>query len=267
MAQAVAITQQDRFGQTSRRDAWWASPAAVVIGLVAFVIYTTWAALQGANYRYDGYLSPFYSPELWGSPQAWFGATRPWWYPSWLVFTPALFILWIPAGFRLTCYYNRGAYYKAFWADPPACAVGEPRQSYWGENYFPLLLQNIHRYFMYLAVLLVLALLTDVWHAFWFTDASGHEHFGIGVGTLVIALDVFLVGGYTFGCHSLRHLCGGRLNQPSLCPLQSKLYSCSSMLNRRHMAWFWCSLAWVGFSDLYVRLCAMGVISDWRIVF
>ena len=49
---------------------------------------------------------------------------------------PAFLILWAPAGFRLTCYYYRGAYYKAFWADPPNCAVGEPRNSFRGENSF-----------------------------------------------------------------------------------------------------------------------------------
>ena len=56
-----------------------------------------------------------------------------------------MLILWAPGGFRLTCYYYRGAYYKAFWADPPSCAVGEPRKSYWGERSFPLILQNVHR--------------------------------------------------------------------------------------------------------------------------
>ena len=32
-----------------------------------------------------------------------------------------------------------------------------------------------------------------------------------------------------------------------------------SCLNRRHMLWAWMSLFSVGFSDLYVRLCSMGV--------
>ena len=59
--------------------------------------------------------------------------------------SPALLILWAPGGFRLTCYYYRGAYYKAFWADPPSCAVGEPRGSYRGEHSFPPIMQNIHR--------------------------------------------------------------------------------------------------------------------------
>ena len=44
-----------------------------------------------------------------------------------------------------------------------------------------------------------------------------------------------------------------------------KAYSCVSCLNRKHMAWAWFSLFTVGFSDLYVRLCSMGVWSDLRI--
>ena len=121
--------------------------------LGSFVVYATWAAFQGEHYTFGPYLSPFYSPELFGdSPHAWFGP-KPAWWPGLLPFSPALLILWAPGGFRLTCYYYRGAYYKAFWADPPACAVGEPRKSYRGERSFPLILQNVHRYFLYLALL------------------------------------------------------------------------------------------------------------------
>src|SRR3954466_6450726 len=110
------------FGQTRRVDNWWVQPLVVFLCLSAFIIYATWAAFQGEHYRFGPYLSPFYSPELLGSATAWFG-TKPGWVPSWIPFTAALLILWAPGGFRFTCYYYRGAYYKAFWADPPACAV------------------------------------------------------------------------------------------------------------------------------------------------
>ena len=146
------LSEQRSFGVTSRRDGWWVVPLLTFLGLSAFIVYSTWAAFQGEHYTYGGYLSPFYSPEIFGATEhSWFGP-KPAWWPMWLPFSPALLILWAPGGFRLTCYYYRGAYYKAFWADPPACAVGEPRKSYCGENAMPLILQNIHRYFLYLAL-------------------------------------------------------------------------------------------------------------------
>ena len=157
-----------RFGATARRDAWWLQPLVVFLGLGAFVVYATWAALQGKHYHFGPYLSPFYSPEVFGDAgRSWFGP-EPHWWPAWLPWSPALFILWAPGGFRLTCYYYRGAYYKAFWADPPACAVGEPRARYLGERSFPLILQNAHRYFLYLALPFIGFLSIDVWRALWF---------------------------------------------------------------------------------------------------
>jgi hypothetical protein len=249
-----------------RRDAWWVQPLAVFCGLGTFVVYSTWAAFQGTNYTIGPYLSPFYSPELFGaSPHSLFGP-KPGWWPGWLPFSPALLILWAPAGFRLTCYYYRGAYYKAFWADPPSCAVSEPRTVYLGENSLPLILQNIHRYFLYLALIFLFVLAHDVWKALWFVDAAGRIGFGIGVGTLVLAMNVILLGGYTLGCHSLRHLVGGGRDEISRSPACAHTWRCVSCLNRRHMLWAWMSLFWVGFSDLYVRMCAMGTWTDLRLV-
>lgn len=260
----VTITRRG-FGETSRKDLWWVASLLTFIGFGTFVVYSTWAAFQGEHYRFGPYLSPFYSPELLGSKTAIFGE-KPAWFPSWIPFTAALLILWAPGGFRFTCYYYRGAYYKAFWADPPACAVGEPRHSYWGERKFPLILQNVHRYFLYLALLFIVILAYDAFEAFWFADASGVRRFGIGVGSLVLTVNVILLGSYTFGCHSLRHIVGGRCDVLSNKPAQQTAYKCVSGLNRRHMLFAWMSLFWVGFSDLYVRLCSMGVFTDYRII-
>jgi hypothetical protein len=258
---------QRRFGSTARRDAWWAQPLLVFLGLSTFFIYANWAAFQGKFYFWGPYLSPFYSPELFGaSPHAWFGP-KPAWWPSWWPFSPAYLILWAPGLFRVTCYYYRGAYYKAFWADPPSCTVGEPRKYYRGERSFPLIMQNVHRYFLYLAICFVALLSYDVWKALWFEDAAtGRATFGIGVGTLLLAINVVLLSGYTFGCHSMRHFAGGRLDRISESPLCQKAYDCSSCLNRRHMLWAWMSLVSVMFSDIYVRMCAMGLWTDWRIL-
>ncbi len=256
---------QRGFGQTSRRDAWWAAPLGVFLGLSGFVVYTTWAMFQGQHYEFGPYLSPLYAPVLWGdSPHAWFGARPPFW-PGFIPFSPALLILPFPGGFRFTCYYYRGAYYKAFWADPPSCGVGEPRKSYWGENSFPLILQNVHRYFFYIAVLFIGMLSYDVWKAMWFTD-NGVTHFGIGVGTIVLAVNVVLLGSYTFGCHAARHLVGGFKDEISKSATCEFAYACSSSLNYKHQLFAWCSLFSVGFSDIYIRLCSMGIWSDLRIL-
>ena len=267
-ATTAVLPAPPSFGRTMRRDAWWLQPLAVFLGFAAFLVYSTWAAFQGRYYFYEGggadYISPFYSPEIFGdSRHALFGP-KPGWWPEWLMYSAAFLVLWAPAGFRFTCYYYRGAYYKAFWSDPLNCTVGEPRKSYLGEQYLPLILQNSHRYFLYLALLFIILLAHDAWSAMWFRDAAGASHFGIGVGTLVLVINVVLLAGYALGCHSLRHLVGGFMDRISKSPCRS-CYHAVSCLTRRHMLWAWLSLFWVGFSDVYVRLCAMGLWHDYRL--
>jgi hypothetical protein len=254
------------FGETYRRDWWWLEPLTVFTVFSIFVVYATWAAFQNAHYTYGPYLSPFYAPELFGSsPHAWFGP-KPGWWPVLLPFSPALLILPGPLSFRMTCYYYRGAYYKAFWADPVSCAVGEPRKTYWGERYFPLIIQNLHRYALYVAVIFIFLLAWDVWLALWFPNPStGREEFGIGLGTLILLVNVVLIALYTFGCHSMRHLIGGRVDEISKSSARSACYTCTSALNGRHMLFAWMSLFSVGLADLYIRLCSMGVITDPRL--
>jgi hypothetical protein len=235
------------YGETERQDAWWIEPILVFVVFSSFLAYGTWAAMQNAHFEFGPYLSPFYSPLLFGtSHHAWFGP-RPGWFPE-AVFYPALLILPVPGLFRLTCYYYRGAYYKAFWQDPVSCTVGEPRgTSYWGERWFPLVLQNVHRYFAYLAVLFIVILSYDVWLATeWANPNTGEMEFGIGVGTLVML--------------------GGRRDEVSKAPISEACYRCASALNGRHMMFAWLSLFSVGLTDAYIRLCSLGVIWDFRIL-
>ncbi len=257
------------FLTTTRTDRWWVYPLLQGFLFLVFGVYTTWAALEGVNYWVAGtnYLSPFYSPELFGdSPHAWFG-TRPAGlpYPSFLPFSPAVFILWAPLGFRLTCYYYRKFVYRAFMGSPPGCAVGTlTGASYKGEAKGLLLAMNLHRYFMYLAVLFIVVLTWDGLRAFWFDGT-----FGIGVGTLVMVGNAVFLAFFTFGCNSLRHLVGGGVDCFS-CEkggaLKYKAWRAVSVLNRRHMLWAWISMYWVGFTDLYIRLVASGVWTDLRII-
>lgn len=262
----VPLTKRG-FGTTMRRDNWWVEPLVIFLGYMAFILYANYAIFVPEvspgvpAYKVEGtnYLGPMYSPEI--------VEERPTWWPAFLPFSAAMFILWAPAGFRVTCYYYRGAYYKGFWADPPACAVGEPRKTYWGERKFPLILQNIHRYFLYFAILFILILSWDAWRALWFPNAAtGEEEFGIGLGTLIMILNPILLGMYTFGCHSFRHLVGGARDVLSDSPMRKKCYDCVSNLNKSHMKWAWISMFYVGGVDIYIRLCAFGVITDPRII-
>lgn len=266
MATRGSALKPKGFGKTSRKDSWWAQPAVTFVILSSFLVYATWAAFQGKNYYFGNYLSPFYSPEIWGeSHHAMFGP-KPGWWPSFLPFSPALLILPFPALFRFTCYYYRGAYYKAFWADPPNCAVSEPRKGYTGENGLPLILQNVHRYFMYAAVLFLVFLWKDAIQAFWFLPETegGTGRLGMGLGSLVLLFNTIMLSLYTLSCHSFRHMIGGKLDCLSKKPTRMKCYSCVSGLNGKHMLFAWISLFGVMFADVYVRMLATGVWKDVR---
>jgi hypothetical protein len=252
-----------------RRDSWWISPICIAIVFFGFVAYATWAAL--ANQHYWGpfpgpgvseeqggpYLSPFYSPGIF-----------PDWWPKTL--SPALLFLWIPLGFRITCYYFRKAYYRALFLDPVACAIPERRVKYRGETAFPFILQNLHRFFWYLAAALTLM---QLWHlivSFTRWGEGGTFQLGIGLGNLFILADVFFLCCYVFSCHSWRHLIGGKLDCFSCttgAKIRCKFWRGVSKLNVDHGAYFWASMISIGVADLYIRLCSMGVIADPHIVF
>lgn len=239
-------------GATQRRDAWWVELLPVWILLGGFGIYATWRAVEGKFFEWGPYLSPFYSPLI---------DPKHHWWP----YSSALLILGGPLSFRITCYYYRKAYYRAFFLDPPACAVGETRgDRYQGEKRFPFILQNLHRYALYVAFVFLAFLWYDAIRAFFFEDGAH-----VGVGTLVLLVNILLLTAYTFGCHSLRHLAGGKLNCFS-CSAASRarygVWSFLSRLNERHMLWAWASLISVGFADFYVRLVASGAIKDIRLL-
>jgi len=251
MAEAVkAGTTPRGLGVTDRRDPWWLPTSATAISLLLFIAYATYRGMVNADFRVGPYLSPFYSPDI----EEWFGEGTK------FGFSPAFLILWIPVFFRVTCYYFRKEYYRAFFLDPPGCAVGESRRHYRGETAFPLIIQNAHRYALYFALLLNAWLWVDAIRSFWYQG-----RLGIGVGSVVILLDTVLLSFYTLSCHSLRHLVGGRSDCFS-CTLGGNLrygaWRGVSILNLKHGLWGWASLFMVGLADFYVWMVASGRIHD-----
>jgi hypothetical protein len=244
--------------RTLRQDRWWLYPAATFTVFSAFVVYATIRAFMGSDYYSAPYLSPFYSPCLGdcveGSSD--FGQPFAWWPLS-----AALIILIFPLGFRMTCYYYRKAYYRAFWLSPPACAVAEPHTKYTGETRFPLILQNLHRWFWYAATVVWAILTYDTVLAF----RDEHENWGhMGLGTLLMVVNVVLLGLYTFSCHSCRHITGGRLRHFSKHPVRYKLWTWVSKLNNRHAQYAWYSLFSVAIVDAYIWMLAANVFDDPR---
>jgi hypothetical protein len=245
--------------KTLRQDRWWLYPTVTFIVFTAFVVYSTWRAFTGSNYFSSPYLSPFYSPCLTTKcvPDASdFGTPISWWTLS-----PALVILIFPLGFRLTCYYYRKAYYRAFWQSPPACAVAEPHKRYTGETRLPLILQNIHRWFWYATLVVALILSYDAVIAF--RNPEG-DWFHMGLGSLILLVNVVLIWLYQLSCHSCRHIVGGRLRHFSKHPIRYRLWTWVSSLNGNHAAYAWLSLFSVAIADFYVYLLASGAISDPR---
>jgi hypothetical protein len=256
------------FAQTRRVDRWWVTPAATAIGLIIFFGYLTFRAFNATYVWYDPYISPTVAPPVFtpasGYPGAvpvehsWFGAFPGWW-PAFLPQSPAFFLPGLAIAFRFTCYYYRGAYYKAFGLKPPSCAVGGVRRPYRGETAL-LLFQNLHRYTLYGALLLLVFLWWEGFAAFF-----RQGELGIGVGTVVMLVNAALLTAYTFGCHSWRHLVGGRLDcftcDGAVSP-RYRLWTGSTWLNERHMAFAWLSLVWVAFTDAYIYLVSSGAIRD-----
>ena len=244
--------------KTLRADRWWLYPLTTFVVFVSFIIYATIRAFQGSHYYVEPYLSPFYSPCLgdcvkgasdFGQPFGGFSLSA------------ALIVLIFPLGFRLTCYYYRKAYYRSFWLSPPACAVAEPHVTYSGESRLPLVLNNIHRYFWYAAVVVALILTYDT--VLTFRDADGNWGH-MGLGSLVFLANIAFIWLYTLSCHSCRHIVGGRLRHFSKHPVRYKAWTFVSRLNSRHALYAWVSLFSVAIADVYVLLLSTGVFTDPR---
>jgi len=168
-------------------------PVAVVLG--GFGVYATLRAFENAYYFWGPYLSPFYSPLI--DPQ------HHWW-----PFSPALLILAGPLGFRATCYYYRKAYYRAFFLDPPpAPSVNLLAGNIAAKRLFPSSFKT--------SIATSSTLLFSLSRFFGTTPSvlfSSTAASALVFGSLVLTLNVSLLSLYTFSCHSLRHLAGGKLD-------------------------------------------------------
>jgi hypothetical protein len=248
--------------KTLRTDRWWLAPVLTVAGLSAWLIYglvhillQNWYFAEGAGYHY---LTPFYSPCVNNGcvpAAAEFGR----FVPDWPLIPYALLSLPFLLLFRLTCYYYRRAYYRSFWLSPPACAVPDGHERYSGETRFPLIFQNAHRYAFYAAVIISVINTWDLIRSFWGTDG-----FGLGLGNLILLVNVVLLWAYTVSCHSCRHIMGGRLKHFSQHPVRYRAWTFISRLNTRHMLLAWVTLGTLALTDLYIWLVSANVISDWR---
>ncbi len=256
--------------RTLRTDAWWIQPLLTALVLTGFIVYATYRTFE----------NNFFLAELtwvngeWQQSQLWLDGKvghllSPFYSPLFLIdwrvlgyhISPAILILPFPLSFRLTCYYYRKAYYRSFFGSPPACAVkGTTKKGYRGEQVFPFVIQNLHRYAFYAAFIFIFILSYDVVLSMKYIDG-----WGVSLGTLVLLMNVVLLAGYTFGCHSFRHLIGGKVNCYS-CSLANKtkhgLWKKATFLNDRHALFAWTSLFGVAIADVYVRMVCSGVFAD-----
>lgn len=249
--------------KTLRTDRWWLAPLITVALLTIWIAYAVIRTATQKYYYVGGYdyLTPFASPclsktcvagsSLFGQPLPKFPPLM----PLGIVVLPFLLC------FRLTCYYYRKAYYRSFWASPPACAVPDGHKKYGGETRFPLIIQNAHRYFFYAAVIISVINTIDAVHAL-----IGDDGFQLGVGNLVLWINVIALWAYTVSCHSCRHITGGRLKHFSKHPVRYWAWVQVSKLNKYHMALAWTTLATLAATDLYVALVASGSLTDLRFI-
>ncbi|GAB3649488.1 hypothetical protein [Glycomyces tarimensis] len=245
-----------------RTDNWMRGPILTVVGITVWAAYATFRVFYQGDYWVADYhyLTPFYSPcvsEGCLPESAHFGR----FLPNHPLLPYAALSLPFLLAFRLTCYYYRKAYYRSFWLSPPACAVPDGHARYTGETRFPLIGQNFHRYFFYAAVLISAINTYDAILAF-----HSPEGFGFGMGNLVLLTNVVLLWCYTLGCHSCRHVMGGRLRHFSKHPVRYRLWTAVTVLNNRHMMWAWITLASLALTDFYVMAVAAGWINDLRFI-
>ena len=272
MGQSMKLPMKRGFGKTDRTDDWWKGPTAMAAYLGFMIVYSAWRGMMEADFwifeefgRSAGHqtmwieskgshvLSPLFSPLVIPGGDG-LGSMVPL-ELAWM--SPAMFILIFPIGFRATCYYYRKAYYRAFMQQPTGCSVSKPWNEYSGETGL-LLVQNLHRYFMYVALIYLPILSYDIWLSVNFHDAANVHSYGVSIGSLMLLVNLIFLTGYTFGCHAFRHVVGGGANEWTTNPmgrLKYRMWRFSTLFNENHRDWALYSLFWVMLADFYIYAC------------
>ena len=253
----VKLPLRKGFASTQRIDNWWTEPFWMASALTIAVLYTGMRVLiWDGDIQYDNHrvTSPIFSPDVLHLLHI----TN---HPGWM--NSAMLILWIPFGFRGTCYYMRRVYHRTFFQNPTGCMIAKPELNYAigykGEKGL-FILNNIHRYMLYLAILILSVKFYDVILTTKFSDGSR----AISIGTLILGIESFLLLMYVTSCHAFRHLFGGGMNRwrGGLSGVFGSLYRTVSKVNVHHSFWFWTSLAMVFLGDLFVLAVAEDILSD-----
>ncbi len=232
------------------QSTWWLAPNVTLVVFSLFVLYSAWEVLTHNVGRYQNYLSPYFSPDV----GQWLG----------IRILPALFVAWIPLGFRASCYYYRREYYRGFFRNPAACGIPDRSRQYRGETRPPMSWNYFHRFFLYLALVVVIFLWKDAVDGFWYRG-----HLDVRLGSLILLADAILLSLYTFSCHAFRHLVGGNLDcftcQTRRLSPRYRWWRTISDLNQKHGLFAWASMFMVWGTDLYIRLLISGVVHDVRL--
>ncbi len=203
----------------------WSFVLLIMLGIAAL--------LQFPLAPFQGYSDPFYSPTV--------------------------LVLPLAGGFRITCYAFRRYYHRYIFNHPESCALNErgdaKGRGYSGETGF-FRIENLHRYFVYAAILILPFFFYDFWTSVTYTGI-----FTLRFGSLVLLADALLLTAYVFSCHSVRHLTGGNVDCYScvFAPKQRRRwYGLQSYFNSHHEFLAWSSLVLIIFVDLYLRAVAAG---------
>ncbi len=116
--------------------------------------------------------------------------------------------------------------------------MADAHGSYSGETRFPLILQNVHRYFFWILLIFNCILTYDAILAF----RQPGLGIGISVGTVVLCVNALFLWLYSLSCHACRHLCGGQVRSFAKHPVRYKLWKFVTPLNAKHMHFAWASL-------------------------